>query len=94
MTNATSEKKRNRRSVAQLLKDYRAMLDAFDATVAVRRDKLLSKIERIEARHSLMVLALETLGDKSTEQAAADLDAQMEQLRLRRKALKHLTKSA
>lgn len=94
MTTANAEKKRNRRSIAQLLVDYRTMLEKFDAKAAAQREKLVSKIERIESRHSLMALAIEALGDKSADQATAELEEQIEQLRLRRKAIKRFTKTA
>lgn len=41
-----------------------------------------------------MALGVETLGDRTPEEAEAALEAQLQELRLRRKALKRVIKTA
>lgn len=86
--------KRVRRSFVQLLSDYQENLRVFDDRVARQRAKLVGKIEKLEARYSLIALGMETLGQQTPEEAEAALEAQLKELRLRRRALKRVSKIA
>lgn len=88
------EKKRTRRSFVQLLSDYKAALASFDAKVERQRSRLVAKIEKLEERHAVLALGMETLGDSTPEEAQAALDAQIEELRKRRKAVRRLSQIA
>lgn len=90
----SDNKKRSRRPVAQLLSDYQAELAQFDETTAKRRAKLVDRIEKLSARHELIALGREALGDKTPEQAQAELDALLEEIRLKRRAIRKIAKIA
>ena len=86
--------KRTRRSVAQLLSDYQTELEKFDEAMAKRREQLVAKIERLSARHELIAIGRAALGDKTPEEAQAELDAMLDDIRLKRRAIRKLAKSA
>ena len=92
MTSAV--KTRSRRSVAQLLNAYKAELAEYDVKTAIGRERRVSRIERLENRHKLIAIAYEALGDKTPEDAQAEIDAQLELLRLRRRAIRKVSKMA
>lgn len=94
MEDSVAQKVRNRRSVSQLLAAYEADLADFDAKVAKQRARKVERIERLSNRHALIALAHETLNGMSPEEVQAQLDAQLEDLKLRRKAVRKLAKSA
>jgi len=88
------DRKRSRRPVAQLLADYQAELEKFDDAAARRRARLVDKIEKLAARHELIALGREAIGNRTPEEAAADLDAQLAEIRRKRKAVRRLSKTA
>lgn len=94
MTESVVEKKRNRRSVAQLLAAYQAALDEFDQKTAKRREQLSSRIQRLADRHAFIAMAQEALDGKTPEGALAEIDAELEALRLKRKAVRKVSKIA
>ena len=94
MTESLAEKKRNRRSVTQLLAAYQVALHEFDQKVAKRREQLSTRIERLTNRHAFIVLAHEALDGKTPEGALAEIDAELEALRLKRKAVRKVSKIA
>jgi len=79
--------------VAQLLNAYKAELAEFDAKAAAGRERRVARIERLENRHKLIAIAAEAIGDKSPEEAQAEIDAQLELLKLRRRAIRKVTRA-
>lgn len=94
MTETAETKKRNRRSVAQLLADYQSQLESFDAQVGRRRARLVARIEQLSTRHALIAMGHEALNGRTPEDVQAEIDAAIEELRMKRKAVRKIAKIA
>jgi len=88
-----TEKKRIRRSFAQLLLDYKDHLAAFDAKVERQRARLVAKIEKLETRYSVLALGVEALEGREPDIVQAELEEQIKELQLRRRAVLRVAKT-
>jgi hypothetical protein len=88
-----SGKRRNRRSFAQLLLDYKDHLAAFDAKVARQREKIVAKIDKLENRYSMLALGVEALDGRPAQEVEAELENAIKELQLRRRAVRRVAKT-
>jgi predicted CopG family antitoxin len=87
---AVENKKRNRRSFAEMLSDLHAQLSVLDTMHQARRERLIDRIDAMKTKHQELALAVETVGNRSLEEVEAELDGQLADLKARKAAVRRL----